>query len=156
MYFGPTTNNPGPSYLNKLQGFKYTNTGVKKLNHNLNGFFMVFSKLTLLRNKYDPLHYFNPNFRPGWELPLTWATEVPAEGNLVLTYASSLKGCLPIWSERIKLRKYTCIPISAPLPEGVERTHRPTPQPTEYPTSNPSVVPTLVLKNRFSVPFNTF
>lgn len=65
-------------------------------------------------------HYFNPNFRPGWELPLTWATEVPAEGNLVLTYASSLKGCLPIWSERIKLRKYTCIPISAPLPEGVE------------------------------------
>ena len=62
MYFGPTTNNPGPSYLNKLQGFKYTNTGVKKLNHNLNGFFMVFSKLTLLRNKYDPLHYFNPNF----------------------------------------------------------------------------------------------
>eukprot|EP00943_MAST-04B_sp_MAST-4B-sp1_P004169 g4169.t1 len=65
-------------------------------------------------------HYFNPSFKPGWELPLSWATTVPPEGNLVLTYASSLKGCKPIWSERIKLRKYTCIPISAPLPEGVE------------------------------------
>eukprot|EP00944_MAST-04C_sp_MAST-4C-sp1_P001851 g1851.t1 len=65
-------------------------------------------------------HYFNPNFKPGWELPLSWATKVPDEGNLVLTYASSLKGCEPVWNERIKLRKYTSIPKSAPLPDGVD------------------------------------
>ena len=61
-------------------------------------------------------HYFNPNFRPGWELPMSWTQAIPAEGHLVLTYASSLKGCEAVWPERIKLRKFTCIPKAAPLP----------------------------------------
>ena len=41
-YYGPVTNNPGPSTLNKGQSLRHINTGVKLYNTNLNGFFMVF------------------------------------------------------------------------------------------------------------------
>ena len=47
---------------------------------------------------------------------MSWTQAIPAEGHLVLTYASSLKGCEAVWPERIKLRKFTCIPKAAPLP----------------------------------------
>ena len=68
-------------------------------------------------------HYFNPMFKPGWELPLSWATKVPEEGNLVLTYAAAEKGGCAVWSERIKLRKFTCIPKAAPLPPEADIEH---------------------------------
>ena len=61
-YYGPVTNNPGPSILNQKQSTHYINTGTKLYNSNLNGFFMVFPAISLLKNKYDSHHYFNPRY----------------------------------------------------------------------------------------------
>ena len=61
-YYGPVTNNPGPAIQNQLQHSKHMNTGAKAINHNLNGFFMVFPKDALVLNKYDEFHYFNPKY----------------------------------------------------------------------------------------------
>ena len=68
-------------------------------------------------------HYYktdadgNSNPRPGWQLPVSWATKVPKEEKLVLTYSSTGKGCAPVWSERLKMRKrYSLVHPDAPLP----------------------------------------
>jgi hypothetical protein len=69
-YFGPISNNPGPKNcpINKCQyGEKPIITDDKKALYknttcNLNGFFMVFSKNVLIKNKYDKINYFNPEY----------------------------------------------------------------------------------------------
>lgn len=69
-YFGPLTNKPGPKncIYNKFQ------LGKKPVNNlsfipefdnkicNLNGFFMVFSKYVLNKNKFNEKYFFNPEF----------------------------------------------------------------------------------------------
>ena len=63
------------------------------------------------------------NPRPGWQLPVSWATKVPREEKLVLTYSSTGKGCAPVWSERIKMRKrYSLVHSDAPLPVDKDET----------------------------------
>ena len=61
-YYGPVTNNPGPSTLNKGQSLRHINTGVKLYNTNLNGFFMVFPINSLLKNMYNHIDYFDPKY----------------------------------------------------------------------------------------------
>ena len=67
-FFGPLTNNPGPTKLNKAVQYgthsvnkssyicKYNNNYV-----NINGFFMVFPKHVLENNMYDKNNFFDPN-----------------------------------------------------------------------------------------------
>ena len=67
-YFGPVSNNPGPSEANKKMQHSlhsihkppYTCV-FKNQNVNLNGFFMVFPVHVLKQNMYDKKHYFDPN-----------------------------------------------------------------------------------------------
>ena len=58
--------------------------------------------------------------KPGWQLPVSWATKVPQDPKgpkLVLTYSSTGAGCAPVWSERLKMRKlYSLVHDDAPLP----------------------------------------
>lgn len=61
--------------------------------------------------------------RPGWQLPLGWATKIPQEQQLVLTYTSSGKKCAPVWGERVKLRSLVLVPTEAPLPEHADFVH---------------------------------
>ena len=67
-YFGPITNNPGPADCNKLQYGLYPenkDTFTLKYNEkysNINGFFMVYSKHVLLKNKYNETYYFDPQY----------------------------------------------------------------------------------------------
>jgi GT2 family glycosyltransferase len=67
-YYGPVSNNPGLGLEKIYQSYKYTinkNNFVIKHNNNnigLNGFFMVFNKETLILNKFDDIHYFNPKY----------------------------------------------------------------------------------------------
>lgn len=67
-YFGPITNNPGPSEINKLQyGTKPMNkkpyTLIYNNNYiNINGFFMVFPKHVLIKNKFNKDKYFDPSY----------------------------------------------------------------------------------------------
>lgn len=67
-YFGPITNNPGPSIMNKA--VQYGTQSLNKPNYvskhnnkfvNINGFFMVFPKHVLENNMYDKTHFFDPN-----------------------------------------------------------------------------------------------
>jgi hypothetical protein len=68
-YFGPISNNPGPKncIINKCQYGEHPEIRENKKalykNEicNLNGFFMVFSKKVLLKNKFDDKYYFDPN-----------------------------------------------------------------------------------------------
>ena len=66
-YFGPVTNNPGPSIYNKKTQYSkssiYKLPYVCKINNNLlniNGFFMVMPVHVLKKNMYDENHYFDP------------------------------------------------------------------------------------------------
>lgn len=68
-YFGPVTNNPGPHRANKRN--QYSNKPKRQVNRvchfnkrkwNLNGFFMVFNKRALIRNKFNKYFYFNPKY----------------------------------------------------------------------------------------------
>ena len=63
-YFGPLTNNPGPTKTNKINQYSISPklSIQKKINSNLNGFFMVFSKKVLIKNKFDNLNYFDPKY----------------------------------------------------------------------------------------------
>jgi Ca2+-binding EF-hand superfamily protein len=60
--------------------------------------------------------YKNPNPIPGWQLPVSWTTAIPSQGELKLTYSSTSKGCAPVWDERVKLRRICLIPEDAPIP----------------------------------------
>ena len=70
-YFGPVTNNPGPSDLNKLQGSTCAlDTDPHVLSShgqliNLNGFLMCFPMHVLDDNMFDEKHYFNPGIKYG-------------------------------------------------------------------------------------------
>tara|TARA_Y100000389_G_scaffold136015_1_gene133527 strand:+ start:2034 stop:3485 length:1452 start_codon:yes stop_codon:yes gene_type:complete len=68
-YFGPLTNNPGPSVENKATQYSTSSLDEepyecqyndKKIN--LNGFFMVFPTHVLKKNMFDKKHYFDPSF----------------------------------------------------------------------------------------------
>jgi len=68
-YFGPLTNNPGPSVANvKNQKAKLPRNKpgyvckYKGAKFNINGFFMVFPKKSLIENKFDEEHYFDPKY----------------------------------------------------------------------------------------------
>lgn len=67
FYFGPITNNPGPTKYNIIQyGICPLNkSSFECRNTNLNGFFMVFSKNVLIKNKFNSKYYFNPNYQFG-------------------------------------------------------------------------------------------
>ena len=66
IYFGPYSNKPG-NHTNSIQlGFPENISPIEctfnnKL-HNINGFFMVFTKNVLLKNKYNNIYYFNPKY----------------------------------------------------------------------------------------------
>ena len=66
-YYGPLTNNPGPHRASKRNQKsnrpKNLNNYICKHNNkpfHLNGFFMVFPKKSLLKNKFNNKYYFNP------------------------------------------------------------------------------------------------
>lgn len=68
-YYGPITNEPGPAQCNKCQysaiGPEQENDRVAKFKNetvNLNGFFMVFSKEVLMKNKFNDVFFFNPAY----------------------------------------------------------------------------------------------
>ena len=72
LFFGPLTNNPGPSEINKILQYslesKNSNFYEAKINSkykNINGFFMVFSDYVLKLNKFNDKFYFNPKFKFG-------------------------------------------------------------------------------------------
>lgn len=64
----PLTNNPGPAKKNHIQyGIKPLDKipiilNKRGLNYDINGFFMVFPSTTLIKNKFDNKHYFDPKF----------------------------------------------------------------------------------------------
>lgn len=68
-YYGPLSNNPGVGITckrnQKSNRPKNLNNFICKNNnkpHQLNGFFMVFPKKSLLKNKFNNKFYFNPRF----------------------------------------------------------------------------------------------
>ena len=72
MYFGPVTNNPGPSISNNFLQYslhsldKNSYEGIhNNIKININGFFMVFPIHVLIKNKYDKTNYFNPSIHFG-------------------------------------------------------------------------------------------
>ena len=83
-YFGPVTNNPGPSKWNKWQYSmcpKPSNSNEHEQSHmvvrtssvyGLNGFLMVFPSHILTSNKFDTTHYFDPN-KPFGGNEIEWA-----------------------------------------------------------------------------------
>lgn len=66
-YFGPCTNKPGPSSAvnNWIQYSLHPQDKInilnRKVDENLNGFLMVFSKEVLLKNKFNNVLYFDPS-----------------------------------------------------------------------------------------------
>ena len=67
-YFGPTSNNPGADRFNTCQyalspeKYEPRLALYKNFPCNLNGFFMVFSKHVLIKNKYNSDYYFDPKY----------------------------------------------------------------------------------------------
>lgn len=86
-YFGPITNNPGPSLLNQWQH------GLAPVPHKptahlyasqlraLNGFLMVFPSHVLRLNRYDGAHYFDPN-KPFGGNEVEWAERFFAKSRM--------------------------------------------------------------------------
>ena len=60
--------------------------------------------------------YSNPNPIPGWQLPVSWTTNIPDSGQLKLTYSSTAAGCAPVWDERVKLRRICLVHEDALVP----------------------------------------
>ena len=63
-YFGPLTNEPGPSNASQYHLFARREEPFR-ITQNLNGFFMAFPKHVLLFNKFDHANYFNPTYAFG-------------------------------------------------------------------------------------------
>ena len=63
-YFGPLTNEPGPSNASQYHLFARREEPYR-ITQNLNGFFMAFPKHVLLVNKFDRANYFNPAYTFG-------------------------------------------------------------------------------------------
>lgn len=65
LYFGPVTNNPGPSVLNRWQLATQPEKTRSRLRTSvanlLNGFLMVFPAHVLRENRFDKTHYFDPS-----------------------------------------------------------------------------------------------
>jgi hypothetical protein len=62
-YFGPVTNNPGPSNGKQLFHLKNRNNTTRIINNRgLNGFFMAFPRHVLNELKFDATHFFDPAF----------------------------------------------------------------------------------------------
>ena len=67
-YFGPTSNNPGADVFNICQhalspeNYQPRLALYKNYPCNLNGFFMVFSKNVLIKNKFNSNYYFDPKY----------------------------------------------------------------------------------------------
>ncbi len=87
-YFGPVTNNPGPSTGNRFQGSKHAlNVDPHVLqNHNnrlinLNGFLMCFPMRILDINMFDSEHYFNPKLEYAGN-ETEWFDRFTAKGGL--------------------------------------------------------------------------
>ena len=66
IYFGPLTNNPGPNNHEQHSfWFRQEKSYFLERNnrsYNLNGFFMVFPKHSLLNNMFDNVNFFDPSF----------------------------------------------------------------------------------------------
>lgn len=86
-YFGPITNNPGPSLLNQWQHglAPVPSESTSRLHASqlraLNGFLMVFPSHVLKLNKYDKTHYFDPK-KPFGGNEVEWAERFFAKSPL--------------------------------------------------------------------------
>ena len=92
-YFGPVTNNPGAAYCNRAQlamcpVYKTSYEGWNNAGVELNGFFMVFPKHTLLKNKYSARHYFDPRYPFGGN-ETEWQHRVMKKGGKAVVVPST-------------------------------------------------------------------
>ena len=113
-YFGPITNNPGPAKNNLIQyGTHPVNTKNKicLFNNetcNLNGFFMVFSKINLIKNKFNKKHYFNPE-RPFGGNEIEWFNRFKKLGGIPIIVSKTFIYHYKLAKWRNKKQNNVCI-----------------------------------------------
>ena len=115
-YFGPTTNNPGPTIQNQCQ----YNTQpcnepnkIAKFNNeiiNLNGFFMCFSKMVLIENKFNDKFYFDPS-KPFGGNETEWFDRFLSKGGTPIIVPKTFIYHYKIarWRKKKKTLNNTCI-----------------------------------------------
>lgn len=155
VYFGPITNNPGPTKNNKIQyGEEPINKSpfLCKNNNsfiNLNGFFMVFSKACLIKNKFNTQFYFDPRLPFGGNETEWFNRFMSIGGKPVIvprTFIYHYKN--KTWRKSYKLKSTCLYTINTGNYEGNTINVKPIDNiDTLYFTDNMSLIPICIKKN---------